>query len=144
MTREEFAEHGEAVFGRGWQSALARHFSINSRTVRKYVAGDLPVPDWLAAELLHLRHGQFVDDNLAAQLGEMCDAIAAADPSVSEGEYPEWIAIRFGDLVYLCNYGEVTGVAIWDREHERIVRPRLIIADEDLRQLTESMRTLDG
>ena len=35
----------------GWQSALARDLEIDSRSVRRWVAGDIPVPGPVAAFL---------------------------------------------------------------------------------------------
>lgn len=156
MNRDDFKTIGEEVFGQGWQTALARHSNIQSRNVRRYVAGDSPVPDWLASELLYLKHAQHVDDAFAQQLAEACDdvaknftdgeplqwpegifdSVAALGP---EGEYPIWIAIRSKDLVWLCQSGEVVAVGIWDAEHEKIMRPRLIVSDDELAALSNGL-----
>lgn len=36
----------EAIYGRRWQSAFARDLGVNPRTVRRWAAGDAPVPPW--------------------------------------------------------------------------------------------------
>jgi DNA-binding transcriptional regulator YiaG len=52
MTADELRQIGERLFGEwGWQSALARRYGVNGRTVRRWVSGDSPVPDEIAAEL---------------------------------------------------------------------------------------------
>ncbi len=35
---------GEELFGAGWQSKLARHIGVDSRQVRRWMAGDSPIP----------------------------------------------------------------------------------------------------
>ena len=35
---------GKEIFGEGWQSELARHVGVDARQVRRWVAGDSPVP----------------------------------------------------------------------------------------------------
>lgn len=51
MGPEELRTIGERLWGYGWQSALARAFGVNPRTVRRWAAGDSPVPDDIAASL---------------------------------------------------------------------------------------------
>jgi plasmid maintenance system antidote protein VapI len=44
----------EALYGERWQSALAQDLGVADRTVRRWVAGDSPVPDdvWPALKRL--------------------------------------------------------------------------------------------
>ena len=58
MTPTELTEIGARLFTRpgassshGWQTRLARHFSVDGRTVRRWVAGDAPVPAGIEREL---------------------------------------------------------------------------------------------
>ena len=39
------AEIGEALYGERWQTALAQDLGMADRTVRRWVAGESPVPD---------------------------------------------------------------------------------------------------
>lgn len=40
-----FIEAAQAIFGSRWQSELARQIGKDDRTVRRYAAGDSPIPD---------------------------------------------------------------------------------------------------
>jgi hypothetical protein len=51
MTSTELADVAGSIFGSHWQTALAKHLKINPRTVRRWAAGDFPIPDQIAAEL---------------------------------------------------------------------------------------------
>ena len=51
MTIEAFRAACLARFGYGWQSKFARWAKINPRTVRKWVAGENPIPGWVAVLL---------------------------------------------------------------------------------------------
>jgi DNA-binding transcriptional regulator YiaG len=42
------------MFGPLWQSDLARALSVNDRTVRRWVAGDVPIPAGLWYEVKQL------------------------------------------------------------------------------------------
>lgn len=44
-------EAGEALYGSRWQSELARDLGVADRTVRKWAAGDSPVPESAYAKL---------------------------------------------------------------------------------------------
>ena len=35
------------VFGHGWQSKLARYAGVNPRTVRRWITGEITLPDWM-------------------------------------------------------------------------------------------------
>jgi hypothetical protein len=51
MTPADFAAACEAIYGAGWQSKLARDLVRDPRTIRRWKAGDSPVPkvvaEWL-------------------------------------------------------------------------------------------------
>lgn len=51
MTLEEFRSICIARFGEGWQTKLALSLGVNSRTVRRWAAGEVPVPPPVAAQL---------------------------------------------------------------------------------------------
>lgn len=54
MTSDDLAAAGEALLGPLWQSELSRLLEVNDRTVRRWVSGETPPPEWLAAELRKL------------------------------------------------------------------------------------------
>jgi hypothetical protein len=51
MTVEEFCAICIARFGEGWQTKLAHSLGVNARTVRRWAAGEVPVPPPVAAQL---------------------------------------------------------------------------------------------
>lgn len=44
MTSDELRAAGEALYGHQWQTAMARDLGVAARSVRRWVAGSLPVP----------------------------------------------------------------------------------------------------
>lgn len=51
MTPDTLARIGELLYGRMWQTELARRLNVSDRTVRRWRAGDWPVPARVPAEL---------------------------------------------------------------------------------------------
>lgn len=51
LSTQEFRALGLALFGPGWQTEMARRLDVLPRTVRRWAAGDTPVPDWVPLEL---------------------------------------------------------------------------------------------
>ena len=47
-------ECGQALYGQQWQTALARDLGVSGRTMRRWVAGQFPVPVGVHAELRRL------------------------------------------------------------------------------------------
>lgn len=47
MTPADLETRAEAIYGRDWQSSLARRIRVDARTVRRWKAGDRGIPDWL-------------------------------------------------------------------------------------------------
>lgn len=56
MTRDEFIQNSIALIGTavGWQSEIARRLGVSDRYIRLIVAGDRPVNDGIAKDLLSL------------------------------------------------------------------------------------------
>lgn len=54
MTLDLLTKAGEALYGPRWQSELARDLDVDDRTMRRWVAGDSPVPSGVAVDLLRL------------------------------------------------------------------------------------------
>lgn len=54
MTPELLLSCGVALYGERWQSELARDLDVTDRTVRRWLAGDQPVPSGVAVDLLRL------------------------------------------------------------------------------------------
>lgn len=59
-------ETGQALYGPQWQTALARDLGVSGRTMRRWVAGQFPVPVGVRAELV----------TLLKERGVMLDALA--------------------------------------------------------------------
>ncbi len=53
MTPATLNRIGTALFGGYWQTQLADALGVNPRTVRRWVSGELPIPD-LREELLDI------------------------------------------------------------------------------------------
>ena len=52
MTPADFADRAAALLGgRGWQTRFSAAMGIDPSTVRRWLAGDLPVPDYAAAAI---------------------------------------------------------------------------------------------
>lgn len=56
MTPTEFADRAQRTIGPGWQSRLCRAIGKDASTVRRWVSGSVPVPDYAVAlvELLEV------------------------------------------------------------------------------------------
>lgn len=56
MTAEEFRALGLALYGHGWQSALARALDVNVKTVGRWASGSTPIDknEWLMGRLAEL------------------------------------------------------------------------------------------
>ena len=54
MTPDRLATMAEALWGFGWQTALAREQGYNVRTVQRWASGEWKIPDDLELELLAL------------------------------------------------------------------------------------------
>ena len=49
--RELLAQVGKLLFGERWQTDLAKAADVDSRTVRRWVAGAYPIPDGVFLDL---------------------------------------------------------------------------------------------
>lgn len=58
MTPDELEQAGRLLFGDVWQTALARALRTTPRTVRRWAAGDAPIPGpaQVAIEMLVQAH----------------------------------------------------------------------------------------
>jgi len=54
MTPEKLATIGEALYGERWQTPLANDLQVVDRTMRRWLAGESPIPENIATELLAL------------------------------------------------------------------------------------------
>ena len=54
MTPELLLASGVALYGERWQSELSRDLDVTDRTIRRWLAGDQPVPSGVAVDLLRL------------------------------------------------------------------------------------------
>jgi len=59
MTPAELETRATALYGREWQTLLARRVAVDARTVRRWKAGDREIPGWLVEFLGMLeRHAE--------------------------------------------------------------------------------------
>ena len=74
-------EVGRALYGDIWQSELARDLGCNDRTVRKWNAGDAPIPEYLRGEVAEIcrRRGDRLIE-IAGQLGATAGCAQASRP----------------------------------------------------------------
>jgi hypothetical protein len=47
VTPAELEKRASALYGKNWQSALARRVGVDARTGRRWKAGDREIPAWL-------------------------------------------------------------------------------------------------
>ena len=62
---------GQALYGERWQSPLARDLGVSDRTMRRWAAGQFPVPAGVAADLLKLCEAR------AGRLGQLAKKLEA-------------------------------------------------------------------
>lgn len=65
LTRDELVAAGRRLFGERWQTPLSRALGVADRTVRRWVAGEWPVPPDAAAKLRALEARRTADATLA-------------------------------------------------------------------------------
>lgn len=61
ITVDQLTAIGTALYGSQWQSALARELKIVDRTMRRWVAGESPIPTGIIAELHRLLRERQMD-----------------------------------------------------------------------------------
>ena len=54
ITVDQLTAIGTALYGQQWQSALARALRVVDRTMRRWVAGESPIPTGIIADLRRL------------------------------------------------------------------------------------------
>lgn len=54
LTRDQLHEAGNALYGRQWQSALARDLGVDPRTVRRWASGKIAPSPWAVREINRL------------------------------------------------------------------------------------------
>lgn len=70
MTPATLRQAGEALHGARWQMPLARDLPVDSRLMRRWGAGERPIPAWVAPRL-------------AQMLAEQGKAVTAAHEAVA-------------------------------------------------------------
>ena len=61
ITAEQLTAIGTALYGSQWQSALARDLGVVDRTMRRWVAGESPIPTGIIADLHRLLRERQID-----------------------------------------------------------------------------------
>jgi hypothetical protein len=51
ITPEDLAAAGRALYGERWQTSLAQDLHISDRTMRRWLAGDSPIPEHVESEV---------------------------------------------------------------------------------------------
>lgn len=54
MTPALFVEAARALYGSAWRVPLAEDLGVNERTIRRWAAGEFPIPAGVEAELVRL------------------------------------------------------------------------------------------
>lgn len=54
MTSDDLAIRGRSLYGARWQTSLAQDLGIADRTLRRWIAGDSPIPEGIESELRRL------------------------------------------------------------------------------------------
>mgnify|MGYP003587570933 FL=1 len=76
ITIEQLTAIGNALYGSQWQSALARDLGVADRTMRRWVAGESPIPTGIIADLHRLlRERQINIQELLADLPQTLDSL---------------------------------------------------------------------
>ena len=79
ITVEQLTAIGNALYGQQWQSALARALGVVDRTMRRWVAGESPIPTGIIADLRRLlRERQMHIEAVLADLPQALDSLPPA------------------------------------------------------------------
>lgn len=62
---------GQALYGERWHAPLARDLGVSDRTMRRWAAGQFPVPEGVGADLLKLCEAR------AVKLGQLAKKLEA-------------------------------------------------------------------
>ena len=54
MTRERLSHIGQLLYGPRWRDPLSDELRIAERTVRRWIAGSIPIPDSIKRDLARL------------------------------------------------------------------------------------------
>lgn len=54
MTPADLERRAKALYGKRWQTTLARRIRVDARTVRRWKSGEREIPAWLDVMLLLL------------------------------------------------------------------------------------------
>lgn len=68
MTRVTLRRAGALLLGEQWQRPLARKLGVSDRMVRRWAAGDRPVPGWVVEKMMGLLVNRQRALNLAERL----------------------------------------------------------------------------
>lgn len=70
LTPAVLAAAGAALYGDRWQNPLARDLGVADRTMRRWVAGQYPVPDGVRGNLMRLLRER--GEDISAVLAQVC------------------------------------------------------------------------
>lgn len=68
MTKTNLRRAGALLLGDQWQRPLARALGVSDRLVRRWAAGDRPVPAWVVEEMMGLLQERQRALNIAERL----------------------------------------------------------------------------
>lgn len=143
FTPEVLASYGEMLFGKDWTTGVAQMLNVRGQTVRRWASGKVRIPGWVSGEMMYVSHTQAIPNAILEKIAAACDEIYEKW-DVDHPNYPVWIPVRYGSVVYLAKYGEVAGLAIWDSEHEQLIRVHLPISQEEIIDLSNTLAQSPG
>lgn len=107
MEPKEFKQLLTGVFGgRGKLTKAAIYFDVSERTVRRWVTGEVPIPQWVSEKLI-VEDAIQNPSELLAERGFEFTRLQMQEHDV------EWAAIRDGNAVHIFHRGIVVAVGVW-------------------------------
>lgn len=96
MTPDELAARGRALYGERWQTSLAQDLAVADRTMRRWLAGESPIPEGINSELRRV-----LEERLRAIGGLIGYSVNLADHSVFHYPTYAYFRIEDGDVLNL-------------------------------------------
>lgn len=96
MTPDALAARGRALYGDRWQTSLAEDLTVADRTIRRWLAGDSPIPEGVEGELRRV-----LESRLNAIGGLIGYSVNLADRSVFHHPTCAYFRIEDGDALNL-------------------------------------------
>lgn len=107
MKPSEFKKSLTNVFGgRSKLAKAAKYFDVSERTIRRWVTGEHPIPQWVEDKL--------IIENAIQNPSELLEERGFEFTRLQMQEHDiEWAAIRDGNAVHIFHRGIVVAVGVW-------------------------------